>query len=393
MGRYTSRFISVMQADRMNSLFLKLLQSFTSAGSLEINQSHLSGIKALSLTNNLFPLVYAKLQRYQNSISPEEYVTDFLRKTKALYLKSIAFSAQQESVENEISSLLADKDIPSVVIKGNEVARGIYGDPNCRSSCDVDILIKKTDAITVDALLTGDGYIAEEDIPLVYCLSRIHHTTYRHPGNNLLVEIHWGFGVPYFFRLDSEEIWNGGVTSESGKAGLSPEMIMIMLLIHHHSHSFRTLKILVDILWTLFRYDAGIDWTRFSHKLRGVELIKTTQITLNQIESLWPEVVKEMKAVKTLQREIENMGYKKPGFLPAYFRMDLKRDYFSRIYKDKLMARLALDNLSTTLLSYFKTLFPVPEAIKELYGNKSNWTLPLNYLRFIKWRVQEWMGI
>jgi len=44
------------------------------------------------------------------------------------------------------------------------------------------------------------------------------------------------------------------------------------------------------------------------------------------------------------------------------------------------------------MLSYFKTLFPVPEAIKELYGDRRNFTLPLNYLRFIKWRVREWTG-
>jgi len=376
----------------MSSLYLKLIQPIFSIQSLRINQTDLSEIKSLSLSNNLFPLVYTQLQRYRNSISPKEYVTDFLGKTKALYLKSIALSAQQESVENEISFLLEGKGIPSVVIKGNEIAREIYGDPNCRSSCDIDILIKKTDAIKVDSLLTGNGYIDQEDLSLVYWLSRIHHKTYRHPGNNLLIEMHWGFGVPYFFRLDSEEIWDGGVTSEPGKTGLSPEMIVIMLLIHHHSHSFRTLKILVDILWTLFRYDTEIDWIRFSHKLRVDGLIKTTEITLDQIESLWPEVVKEMKAVKTLQREIGNMGYKKPRCLLSYFRMDLNRDYSPQIYKDKLLARLALDKRSTIIFSYFKTLFPVPEAIKELYKDQRNAMLPFNYAKFIHWRVKEWMG-
>ena len=62
-------------------------------------------------------------------------------------------------------------------------------------------------------------------------------------------------------------------------------------------------------------------------------------------------------------------------------------------YKDKLIERLALDRLSTTVLSYFRTLFPVPEAIKELYKDRRNWYLPFNYLKFIKWRVKEWMGI
>ncbi len=372
---------------------MKLIQPITPIESLRINQTDLSEIKLLSVSHNLFPLVYTQLQRYRNSISPEEYVTDFLKESKALYLKSIALSAQQESVENEITSLLADKGMPSVVIKGNEIARGIYNDPNCRNSCDVDILIKKTDAITVDALLTGDGYIAEEDIPLVYCLSRIHHTTYRHPGNNLLVEIHWGFGVPYFFRLDSEEIWNGGVISESGKAGLSPEMIMIMLLIHHHSHSFRELKILVDIMWAMWKYEDVIDWHLFALKIKKAGLIRASFITLNQMRSLWGKDIDQMESVRALEKELAATGHRVPAFLLSYFRMDIDSDSISNMYKDKLVARLALDRLSTTVLSYFRTLFPVPEAIKELYKDRRNWSLPFNYLKFIKWRVKEWMGI
>jgi hypothetical protein len=73
--------------------------------------------------------------------------------------------------------------------------------------------------------------------------------------------------------------------------------------------------------------------------------------------------------------------------------MDINRNNLSTIYKDKLIARFALDRWSTIIFSFFKTLFPFPVAIKELYRDKRNWSLPFNYVRFIKWRVKEWMGI
>ncbi len=212
-----------------------------------------------------------------------------MEESKGLYLKSIAISVKQEAVENEIISLLRRRGIPAAVIKGNRIAKEIYDDLNCRTSADIDILIRRGDAIKVESVLSKAGYIGDSDIPLIYCLSRIHHTTYYHPQNNIPIEIHWRFGIPYFFKITSEEIWNEVIFADSGQARLTPEMLMIMLLIHHHSHSFRELKILVDILWSLYKYDNEIDWHKFAKRLRKIGLLKSTQIILSQVQSLWKE--------------------------------------------------------------------------------------------------------
>lgn len=377
----------------MNPLFLRLIHPFPIKEPLKVQKNDLQEIKALSLNHNLFPLIYTQLQKYRNLISPEQVISDFLEQSQGLYLKSAALSMQQEAVENEIGSFLGNKGIPSVVIKGNKIAREIYDDPNSRTSSDIDILIRREDAEVVDKLLREAGYIAEADIPLKYCLSRIHHVIYYHPHNNMLVEIHWGFGVPYFFKLDSEEIWDEGIISESGDSRLSPEMLMFMLLIHHHSHSFRELKILVDIMWVMWKYEDVIDWHLFALKIKKAGLIRTTIITLNQMRSLWGKDIDQTEAGRILEQELADTGHGVPAILLSYFRMDIDSDKDPNMYKDKLVARLALDRLSTTVLSYFRTLFPVPEAIKELYKDRRNWSLPFNYLKFIKWRVKEWMGI
>ena len=130
-----------------------------------------------------------------------------------------------------------------------------------------------------------------------------------------------------------------------------------------------------------------------SKKLKKIGLIKTTQITLNQINSLWKESAEELQGFLTLDQEIKKMGYKKPVFLYSYFKMDVEsRDSFSG-NKDIIVFRFALDRWSTITFSFFKSIFPFPEAIKELYSDRRNWSLPMNYMRFIKWRLAEWKGL
>lgn len=372
-------------------LFLQLVFPSPIKEPLEVQKTTLQEMKALCLHHNLFPLVYTRVEKYGRLFSPEKAVNDFLEESKGLYLKGVALSAQQESVENEIVNLLTQRQIPSVVIKGNRLANEIYDDPNCRTSSDIDILIRREEAVMADSILREHGYIAEADIPLIYCLARIHHAIYFHPHNSMLVEMHWGFGVPYFFRLDATEIWREVSIPDKGEAKLSPEMILCMLLIHHHAHSFRELKILVDIIWTMGKYGDVIDWHSFFRRIRKAGLIRTTHITLKQMRSVWGTAIDQVKAAGILEQEIGTAGSRIPSLLLSYFRMNIDKDRENNLYKDKLVARFALDHWSTILLSYFRTLFPMPEAIRELYRDRRAWSLPFNYLRFIRWRVKEWV--
>jgi len=374
----------------VSSLFLKLIWPLPLTD-VEFTGEDLLDIKSLGIRHNLFQLVYARLQNLGNSIENRKGVDDFFKETESLYLKSVSRSARQEAVENEVTSLLLQKGIRSVVIKGNRLANEIFQDTNCRTSSDIDILIPKVDAGEVDHILQEQGYQGDSITPVKYCLSRIHHAIYHHP-DNMLVEIHWHFGVPYFFRLTSDEIWREVKANDSGAMVLSPEMTFVMLLIHHHSHSFRELKILVDILWTLYRYESVIDWQHFAMKIRKAGLVKTTLISLHQIKTLWKEAPNELRSFRALEREINKTGHSIPSIVLSYFRMDINEDKTQKIYKDKLIARFVLDSRSDILLSFPKTLFPFPEAIRELYRDGRNWTLPLNYLKFITWRVKEWMG-
>jgi hypothetical protein len=173
---------------------------------------------------------------------------------------------------------------------------------------------------------------------------------------------------------------------------MSPDMMLIQLLIHHHLHAFRELKILVDIFWTLHKYKDSIDWYAFAQRLRKIGLIKTTQITLNQFRSLWQDYALDLQCLQMLDQQISQMGYKAPLFLNSYFKMDLNNGNASKIKKDNIIFRLALDSGPTIIFSFLKALFPFPEAIKQLYSDPRNSGLPRNYLRFLRWRLGEWKG-
>ena len=73
-------------------------------------------------------------------------------------------------------------------------------------------------------------------MPLGFLQYRLHHATYLHKQFQKAVEIHWNFSIPGFFDLTSEHIWDGTTYGEDGKLHLTPEMTVIMLLMHHHMH-------------------------------------------------------------------------------------------------------------------------------------------------------------
>jgi hypothetical protein len=356
-------------------------------------KEELSEIRALGIRHGLFPLIYGRLQRYAKQFPEREDIKDFLKASENIYLTSAARSTQQEAAESMVISLLAEKGIPSLVIKGNQIARDVYHDPNCRVSSDIDILVRRQDAIKADKLLSASGYISEADTPLIYCMSRFHHASYRHPDHDFSIEMHWNFGIPYLFFLSSEEIWRDGILMDPENTRLTPEMILIMLLVHHHAHAFRDLRIITDILWTLFRYEDCINWHQVTLKIRETGLVKTTLISLHQIKTLWEAISEKMWSFQTLEKEIKKTGYDVPEILLSYFQVDIHSNRLNNIYKDKFMARFALDKRSHMLFSFPKTIFPVPDAIRELYRDRRNWTLPYNYVRFIKWRMKDWIGL
>lgn len=371
----------------MPNPFLKLILPLPIAAPLNIDSEALLKLEALAVMHNLFPLLYVQLQRYHARYLEEACVKGYLQEKRTLFLKIAARSMQQETAENEVVSLLESEDIPAIVIKGNQIAKDVYNDPSCRNSADIDILIKQKDVYSADQILSNKGFERTDKSPIGFWLSRLHHAQYRHPNGKDFIEVHWNFSIPGFFNLSSKDIWHSIRRDSTGRLTLSPEMTLVMLLMHHHMHWFRDLKILLDVVWAAYRYEQEIDWQRFSKRLRKAGLIRTTKIALGQGRRLWGKIFYRCNGLKKLDQHISGLNPAVPALLNNHFKMDIAVRKGQIKIKDDIFFRLALDSPKAVFLSFLKTVIPMPDAIKHLYDDQHNWRLPKNYLRFIKWRL------
>jgi hypothetical protein len=370
-------------------LFLRFIHPAPPEGPVCINPVELKEIKTLAADHTLLLLLYRRLSDLREHIVPKEVVLSFIKETKALYYKNVARTTRQQEIAAKIVSLFEGQGIPSLVFRGSKIAADIYGDPFCRTSADIDILVRIADVLTTDEIMTKAGFHRTDGLPLKFLLSRLHHAVYRTADTSDLIEIHWNFSIPSYFGLESEEIWDGIASPKGEEPRLSPEMTLIQLLMHHHMHAFRELKILVDILWVLHRYEKSIDWQQFVTTIEKTGLSKIALVALSQIRNLW-NATDSLKTGEMLSVELGRRRYRAPAYLLSFFSLDIKKRYPFQSPGDKFMARLALDCWSTILQSFTKTFFPPPGAIKVLYEDYRNWTLPVHYLRFIAWRMKNW---
>jgi len=353
-----------------------------------ISSAEFSRCKELARLHGVEMLFYSRLKKHFAGLST--CIDDYLKQNERSYLMAVARSMRQEVVEKEIVAILSKQGIPACIIKGNEIARSLYDDPNCRSSADIDVLIRTADLIEADKTLSDNGFTRQDSLPLQFCINRLHHIVYYNAKNSCLLELHWDFGYPLYFNLTPDEIWKGVVGNDTEGYSLTPETMVIMLFTHHFRHGFREFKILTDILWSFYRYDEIINWREFAGKLGKFGLIKSTVIILNQLDGLWHLSEGQLESFKILREQLASLPIHPPDFLLRYFKMNIEKEYKTSGALDMEMAKLVLDKKSNVLYSFVKIFFPRPQDIRAFYPETVNWMLPINYLRFICWRVTRW---
>lgn len=374
----------------MKSPLIEILSPLPSSA-ISINSVEFSKSAELARRHGVEMLFYSRLKKqYAGS---DACIDDYLRQKEIPYLKTVARSMRQEIVEKEIIAALGKQRIPACVIKGNEIARSIYDDPNCRGSADIDVLIKASDMVSADKILCDNGFLRQVSLPLPFWIGRLHHAVYINAKKSCLLELHWDFGYPLYFNLTPDEIWDGVVGNDAEGYSLTPESMVIMLFTHHFRHGFREFKILVDILWSFHKYNGIINWQEFAIKLKKIGLIKTTIIILDQLDSLWELSDGKLESFRVLRKELASFPIHTPDFLLRYFKIDIEKGYKMSGSLDMEMSKLVLDKKSKVLYSFVKILFPRPQDIRAFYPETGNWMMPFNYLRFICWRIKQSSGL
>ena len=377
---------------RVVDLFLNLLQPHPDKIDRRINKEEISEMKQHARQHNLLMLIYSQILKYKQIIYCFDDFDTFINEIKPVYLTNMAEVLRKEAHQKEILELFLKNGIPAVIMRGSKMAADIYHDRYCRVSADIDILVRMSDISTVDLMLSGAEYVRDNSLPIGFWLDRIHHAVYQHSTKKDIIEVHWNYGIPSYFKLSPSKLWEGIKIANDEESIISPEMIILQTLIHHFMHAFRELKLLVDVFWALHKYAEVVNWQGLLLMIKETGLIKTAGITFSQIQRLWPEFYLNSTPLQMVKDKLIEFSVHVPYYLRSYFYLDIGKRYEFQNAKDKIFMRLALDKRSTIIYSFVKTLFPMPQAIKRLYDDSRNWTLPLNYVKFIKWRLKAWVG-
>lgn len=137
----------------------------------------------------------------------------FEEQTKCLFI----YETQKHDLI-ELSELFGKNKVPFMPIKG-AVIKELYSAPETRYSCDVDVLIKKTDYLRAVAVMKSAGYKLpksikkEKDISAVAAGGTVFdlHSVFSVEKGNMLTEIIWETAVPdkdnpYLFHASPEAI-------------------------------------------------------------------------------------------------------------------------------------------------------------------------------------------
>lgn len=202
----------------------------------------------LAFHHRLYPLLYLKLIKMENSWIPSKVLQTLSHSYKKNTFKMLHLSGEME----ELSKLFIENEIRPLILKGPVLAKDLYGDISRRTCGDLDILIPMNDLNNADELLIGLGYEKDEYIQTLLndWKWRHHHFTYYHPIKGIKIEIHWRLNPTPSKDPTFNELWErkrqSTITSYPCYI-LSEEDLFYFLVTHGARHGWSRLRWLVDI--------------------------------------------------------------------------------------------------------------------------------------------------
>jgi hypothetical protein len=181
---------------------------------------------------------------------------------------------------NELDAVLhafAAAAIPAMVFKGPALAH--FGNEMARSWQDLDILIHRGSVDRVESVLLKAGY------PPIPGPVHRNHRRYAGAGNTHrgVLEIHFNISDPLrSHQPDVPAIWDRSAEMKIlGVSARIPELtdhllLTIMQLPHHHW----SVRLLVDILHVVTRWQGEIDWDELFRRAASWQMIALTRTAL-----------------------------------------------------------------------------------------------------------------
>ncbi len=184
---------------------------------------------------------------------------------------SLATSAELAKLADLFKKELVDV----IPLKGPVLGVALYKDKAIKVSTDLDLLVRRGDALRAKRLLESIGYCLET-VPhwrsdRAYLRNINNELSFRDPGCWLKLDLHWTLLPGYFPPLiDEAGLWAkvrsvpwGGTQVQT----LSPEQQVMFLCAHGAKHLWVRLGWLCDLA-RLIQVEQGIDWTEVFDETR-----------------------------------------------------------------------------------------------------------------------------
>jgi hypothetical protein len=251
------------------------------------------------------PLVYSHFQAANITI-PE----DSRRALMALTLRHRRSNDIRYSVLADLLAALRDEDIGVLVLKGAALALTVYSRPGLRPMRDIDILVRKRDALRAQMMLVDLGFQAI--VPQSVDESTTHHLPVaqrEEDGLTVSVEVHFRL-LPYTEHALTYEELITNATSFSVNEIAAKTLSNEDMLWHIYRHSFALPQIdqslrlvwVADFISVVEKYVDEIDWDLVKNKYAQIWHILPTFHYLtpwseNVLKSLQMDVARPPKGV------------------------------------------------------------------------------------------------
>jgi hypothetical protein len=219
------------------------------------------------------PLLSRNLNGVCQEFVPKPVLDQLQRYLSAHSLNNLFFA--RELVR--LLGLLEKHGISAIPWKGPVLAATAYGDVALRQFSDLDILVRKHDAIRGKDLLFSAGYRLQgeksaEDAAAFHALRQVYELM-RDDGR-VMVELHWAItSQTFYFPLVPASLWDRIETVSLQGApvpNLAVEDLLLVLCVHGAKHHWSKLMWICDIAELLRAYAQKIDWTRLGNLARAL---------------------------------------------------------------------------------------------------------------------------
>jgi len=219
----------------------------------------------------LTPLLYWALKAIRPEAIPAPLAESFQDNT----LNSMQLTAELL----RLMDLFAREGIRVLPFKGPTLAVTAYGNLALRQFVDLDLLVRKEDALRARGVLLGNGYRTGLQLDSKWeeaYLREFDEFGLHGPDGYPLVELHWAVAPRYFsVPLDITEFWGRAAPVNLGnRAILAPgaEDLLLVLCLHATKHCWPRLSMVCDVAWLMAA--SNIRWEEVLERARRLGSVR-----------------------------------------------------------------------------------------------------------------------